>query len=216
VVTVKKTDEAEGITLFYPSPPFFSSNFPPIKDSLALLGGLRTQLRPPHPVGRVQRRESLPDLNVQQIQAQSMSVPQLAESEKLRPRNLLHNPPHDLKRLVYSQLLQDPQPLRSRRNIKMSFLLSHLLPSPWYRLHCHHLLSVQTLALFYRKLPTTLQLCGLSLPNLNNPHCPRHLRVYILLPVCWHPQVFLPQHGPKQPTLHSHKFLIKCHHRHRL
>ena len=99
VVTVKKTDEADGVT-FVPCPSGFSL-IPSIKDSLGLLAGLRMQLRPLHPPGQVQRRESSrPDHSVL-LQARPISVSQPAQTEKLPPRDPLHYRPHGPRRLAY-------------------------------------------------------------------------------------------------------------------
>ena len=144
-----------------------------------------------------------------------MSVSQLARSEKLPPQNPLHGLPHDLKHLAYPQPLRDLRPLRSRRSIKTSFLLSRLLFSRWNRLHSLLLPSIQTLAPFPRKLLLTLRLCGLSLRNPNKPCYPQHLLVYLLLLVCWRPPGFLLRYGHKRSTLHSRKFLTRCRHKHR-
>ena len=192
--------------------PFFLL-IPSIKDSLVPLDGLRTHLQPLHPVGRVQRRESSrPDHNAP-LQVWPMFVSQPGQSEKLSPRDPLHNPPHDLKHLVYPQLLRDPQPLQLNRSLKTLFLLSRLLFNLRNHPYSRPLQSIQTLASSLRK---PLRLCDLSLPDLNNPCCPQHLLVYLLPRVYWHPPAFPLQLGGRQPTLLSHKLLTRCHHKRRL
>lgn len=179
VVTVKKTDEADGVT-FVPLPSGFLL-IPSIKGSLGLLAGLRTQLLPLRPAAQVQQRESSqPDHSVL-LQVRPIFVSQPAQIEKLPPRDPLHSRPHGPKRLAYRQPLRDPRLLQSRRSQKVS-LLSPPPFSPRNHLHSRPLLLIQTLVPSPRKPPTTLRLCGPDLPNLNNLRYPQHLPVYLLLP----------------------------------